>query len=123
MNDSQIILKIIVEKINEVGLTEKDCLKSCGIGLNFLTDWKSGKSKFPSYDKIVKLSQYLNIDLDYLFLNKKASKYTFTKSDIDFINKFKTLNDIDQKRILKQIDSFLQDYTDDEIEVKNAETA
>lgn len=114
MNDSQTILKIIVENINNSGLSEKDCLKVCSIGANFLTDWKSGKSKFPSYDKIVKLAQYLNIDLDYLFLNKEQSKYTFTKSDIDFIGKFKALSGIDQKRILKQIDSFLQDYTDDE---------
>lgn len=123
MNDSQEILKIIVENINNNGLSEKDCLKACGIGANFLTDWKSGKSKFPSYDKIIKLSQFLKIDLDYLFLNKENTKYNFTKSEIDFMSKFKILNDIDQKRILKQIDSFLQDYTDDEKEAKNTEIA
>lgn len=123
MNDSQMILKIIVENINKAGLTEKECLKACDIGLNFLTDWKSGKSKFPSYDKIVKLSQFLKIDLNYLFLGETRQMQNLNKSEIELFEKFKMLYDIDQKRVLKQIDTFLQDYPDDEKEAKNAETA
>ena len=58
MNDTQKIIKIIVENIEKAGITEKDCLKACGIGGNFFTDVRSGKSKCPTYDKIIKLSKY-----------------------------------------------------------------
>ena len=74
MNNSQEILKILLQYIQKNGTTEKQCLTNCDINTSFLTDWKGGRLKNPSYDKIVKLAEYLNIDLNVLFLGTTNNK-------------------------------------------------
>ncbi len=71
MNSSYEILDILLQYIQKNGTTEKQCLIDCNINTSFLTDWKNGRLKNPSYDKIVKLAKYLNIDLNLLFLGKE----------------------------------------------------
>lgn len=67
MNNSQEILNILLQNIQRKGITEKACLNECNINTSFLTDWKNGRLKNPSYDKIVKISVFLNLDLNYVF--------------------------------------------------------
>jgi len=64
------VLETILTLIRKKGVTEKECLKQCGINTSFLTDWKNGRIKNPSYDKLVKIAQYLDVSLDYLLLGK-----------------------------------------------------
>lgn len=71
MNNSYEILDVLLQYIQKNGTTEKQCLIDCNINTSFLTDWKGGRLKNPSYDKIVKLAKYLNIDLNLLFLGEE----------------------------------------------------
>lgn len=66
MNSSEDILNILRNSIKSQGFTEKECLQATQINTSFLTDWKKGKIKAPSYDKIVKLAVYLQLSLDFL---------------------------------------------------------
>lgn len=92
-----------------------------GLKNSAFSDWKSGKSQsFRKY--LIEISEFFDVSLDYLAYGKEVvSQLSDTESDL--IKKFKILNDIDQKRVLKQIDTFLQDYPDYAKEAKNAETA
>ncbi len=58
-------LGTILSLIKEHHLTEKELLKQCDINTSF-TDWKNGRIKKPSYDKLLKIAQYFNVSLDYL---------------------------------------------------------
>lgn len=60
------VLENILFLVKKYNITEKQLLKQCGINTSFLTDWKNGRIKNPSYDKLVKIAQYLNVSLDYL---------------------------------------------------------
>lgn len=72
------VLNRLLDAINKNGLNEKDPLIACGINTNLFVDWKKkvkeGKTMYPSYDKIAKLSAYLNLSLDYVILGEDSSK-------------------------------------------------
>lgn len=76
MNSSDEILNLLIHTIQSCNLTEKECLKATNINTSFLTDWKKGKIKAPAYDKIVKLAEYLDLSLDFLFLGKGDERPT-----------------------------------------------
>lgn len=113
VNNSQEILDIIVNSIPK-DKSEKDCLKACGINTSFLTDWKNGRIKNPSYDKIVKLAVFLNIDLYQLFIGQKSNTIQYNNNvspslDIveqSLINDFRKLYTENQNVILSNIDCF-----------------
>lgn len=91
-----------------------------GLSNSITTKWRKGA--IPKSEVLLKLVDYFNCSIDYLLFGKENYP-ELTNMEIELIKKFKILNDIDQKRVLKQIDTFLQDYTNDEIEAKNAEIA
>lgn len=105
MNNSQEILDIIMQKITKSGLTAKECLISCDINTSFLTDWKNGKTKTPSYDKIIKLAEYLDIDFYYLFLGiEKNNDMTKTNSlsseESELLQYFRKLSVQERSRLI-----------------------
>lgn len=108
MNSSQRILEIIVENINNKKITEKDCLIACDINYSFLTQWKNGKIKLPSYDKIVKLAQYLEIDLDYLFYDKKIQKDVFSEDKQRLLEMYDLLTEREQGEILGELKTLIR---------------
>jgi phage repressor protein C with HTH and peptisase S24 domain len=105
VHDSQKVLGIILHNIQNVGLTEKECLISCGINTSFLTDWKSNKIKTPSYDKIVKLSRFLNIDLNQLLL---GSRFEQTEEEKILLKYFNELKPMQKGIILGKAEAFYE---------------
>lgn len=81
MNNSYDILDVLLQYIQKNGATEKQCLIDCNINTSFLADWKGGRLKNPSYDKIVKLAKYLNIDLNLLFLGEESQTNELTADE------------------------------------------
>ncbi len=111
MNDSQKILNIIIKNVKESNLSEKECLLACGINTSFLTDWKNNKVKFPSYDKLVKIAQYLNIDLYELFLGEAKNSFSkLSPEEQECMEKFNRLTDIDKGKIIERMDVMYSGY-------------
>ena len=81
MNNSKVILSILLQSIQKRGITEKDCLKSCGINTSFLTDWKTEKIKNPSIDKVVKLAIFLDLDLNELLLGTNKNTLCLSEDE------------------------------------------
>lgn len=61
MTISQRIFNVMEQK----HLKQSDLAKYIGIASSFVIDWKK-KSSIPSADKIVKISEFLNVSIDYL---------------------------------------------------------
>ncbi len=65
-NINDIVLSVIIEKIKEKGLTEKDVLKTANISTSFLSDWKNHRISSPAFDKIYRIIKVLGIDFNSL---------------------------------------------------------
>lgn len=61
MTISQRIFNVMEQK----HLKQSDLAKYIGITSSFVIDWKK-KGSIPSADKIVKISEFLNVSIDYL---------------------------------------------------------
>lgn len=61
MTISQRIFNVMEQK----HLKQSDLAKYIGIASSSVTDWKK-KGSIPSADKIVKISEFLNVSIDYL---------------------------------------------------------
>ncbi|HAQ39629.1 MAG TPA: hypothetical protein DCM73_01545 [Clostridiales bacterium] len=115
------VLETILFLIKQNGITEKELLKQCNINTSFLTDWKSGRIKNPSYDKLVKIARYFNVSIDYLLnqpqrapnLNKNMFSPNSKKMDFTSIIMENSLTGPDQCERPKL------DLSDNEIELIN----
>lgn len=125
MRNSQEILEIIMHYIDKNGKTAKDCLISCDINTSFLTDWKNGKLKNPSYDKIVKLAEFLNIDISYLFIGKETQSEThiLTQDKIRLIEMYDMLTDIEKGEILGELKHMIKEKQFLQPEIRTAQIA
>lgn len=108
MNNGKIMLAKILQNIQLTGITEKECLKSCGINTSFLTDWKSEKIKNPSVDKIVKLAVFLNIDLYDLLLGKKTAAVNLSENEKKLLNAYNNLSDEDKARVSERAETLAE---------------
>lgn len=108
MNNSKIMLEKILQNIQNIGITEKECLKSCGINTSFLTDWKNEKIKNPSVDKIIKLAVFLNIDLYDLFLGKSPAVINLNEKEKKLLNNYNCLNDEDKIRVSERAETLAE---------------
>ncbi|MGN0597088.1 MAG: helix-turn-helix domain-containing protein [Ruminiclostridium sp.] len=110
MNNSKIILDIILKNIQKTGRTEKQCLIDCNINTSFLTDWKNEKIKNPSIDKIVKLSEYLKIDLNYLLLGKSNSSHhkELSSEEIEMLDLFNKVDSFGRIRLLERAETLAE---------------
>lgn len=93
------ILCRILQLIEEKKLKEKDLLIATSINTSFLTDWKKGRLKNPSCDKLIKISQYLNVSLDYLLTGSDFSAPTLSKTENTILNMYRSLNEKNQIKI------------------------
>lgn len=109
MNNSQEILNIIMQHIDKSGKTSKECLISCGINTSFLTDWKNGKIKTPSYDKVVKLAEFLNIDLSFLFIGKEKSP-SLPNDEQELLSYYKKLPEREQMKLIGRASALAEMY-------------
>lgn len=108
MNNSKIILDIILKSIQKKGITEKQCLVECNINTSFLTDWKNEKIKNPSIDKIIKLSEYLNIDLNYMLLGKEVYINDLSDEEYSLLEMYNKVDKEDKIRIMERAKTLLE---------------
>jgi transcriptional regulator, cro/CI family len=63
-------MKLISERLKflrkEKNLTQTELGEKVGIKRNTYSDWENGKTE-PSFDNLVKLADFFNVSLDWLF--------------------------------------------------------
>lgn len=117
MNNSQEILDIIMQYITKSGKTSKECLVSCGINTSFLTDWKNNKIKTPAYDKIVKLADFLSIDIGWLFTGEEKSS-SLPDDEFELLTYYKELPEREQMKLIGRASALAEVYKEQVEELK-----
>lgn len=64
MSISDAARDLILQTLEARGISDRQCLMACGIKSSFLADWKSGKAKNPTFEKVYPIFQYLGLSLD-----------------------------------------------------------
>lgn len=108
MNNSKVILSILLQSIQKRGITEKDCLKSCGINTSFLTDWKTEKIKNPSIDKVVKLAIFLDLDLNELLLGTNKTTLCLSEDETRLLFIYNKLSSSDKIRVSERAETLAE---------------
>ena len=89
----------ILAELNLRGITEKECLLRAGVNTSLLTDWKKGRFKYPSYDKMVKIAQYLDISLDYLLTGIEPPPKELTEDQHELLKLYDALTEVQKAEI------------------------
>ncbi len=55
---------LIISTLEERGISDRACLVGSGLTLTFLADWRSGKVRNPSFDKVCRIFKYLGLSID-----------------------------------------------------------
>ncbi len=99
------------------GVSAYRVAKETGISQASLSDWKSGKVKQPSADKLQKIADYFGVTVDYLLGNDP----TTTPKDIELQN---YLEELRTRPELKMLFSLTKNATKEDVEkaVKIIET-
>lgn len=91
-------LKSICE---EKGISFNTVIKECNISSGNISKWKSGGE--PRAESLKKISEYLNVSIDYL-LGMKDTELLLTKEEAELIIKYRMLPGGSQVVILSNIE-------------------
>lgn len=90
-----------------------------------VTAWKQGS--IPKIEILQQIAGYFNVTVGFLFDGKeKSSKSEFTDLELELLEKFNRLLDVDKGRILDRMETIYDSYSSEQkenAEIKNAETA
>lgn len=104
-NMNNILLTNILTIINAKGITEKECLEKAGLSTSYLSDWKSGKSKNPTFDRIYRIAKVLDEPIDKLisFGNSVTEHPSYDNLSPDEYNLLNTYREMDEtgKKLLQ----------------------
>lgn len=90
-------------------------LKELKMGTANGTFWKNGSS--PSGDVLVQISEFLGVSVDYLLTGKeKSSKPDLSDIELELLEKFNRLLEIDKGRMLDRMETIYQSYTPEQKE-------
>ncbi len=70
--------------MNKKNVTPYNVSKNTGIATSTLSDWKNGKS-MPKPDKMQRIADYLDLNLEYLLTGKEPVDLIFTDNNAEFI--------------------------------------
>lgn len=104
--ESNPMLKKILHAIEERRITEKECLIKSQVNTSFLSDWKNGKIKSPPFDKIYRISRFLNLSLDLLADNSPPPG-ELPEAEQFLLNGFRKLDQLEQQIIMGKISEML----------------
>ena len=101
MDFCESILNIILKSIQEKCLSEYSVAKSCSLNASFFSDWKSGRRKCPSFEKVYAILKFLKISIDSLNIENCTYEYVDEHKDKNIVDvqSTVTLND-DEMRVL-----------------------
>lgn len=98
--------EIFEQLLQKKGISAYRVARETGISQASLSDWKSGKVKRPSIDKLQKIAEYLDCSVDYLLGRDKSSNKTITLDET--IMAYMKLDEIDRAEIKGTIKQMLK---------------
>lgn len=90
-NINDVLLANILKLLKDKGLTEKDCAVGASLSNSYFSDWKSGKSKNPAFDKIYRIANFLDISIDFLVYSRNSSEKPSVTDDLS-LDEYSLLN-------------------------------
>ena len=103
---NDLILERILETLKNKGITEKELLTALKINTSFLTDWKKGRLKSPSVDKIILIANYLNLSLDWLASGKYSASYNL--EELKILSDYKMISAENKEAVQTLLDLFVK---------------
>lgn len=108
------LLRIVLTALDESGISDYKLVRDCGLGSAFMSDWRHGRRKSPSFDKALKILKYLHIDVNTMDLENGTFSYikdkpssdgssqvlNLTQDELRIITKYRAL-DLDSKDAVK----------------------
>lgn len=100
INTSQENLDSVIERILELvdksGLKDKEILKKMDISnSSMISDWRTGRSKSPTIQNIVKFASFFNVSTDYLLTGQKKYDY-LSQKELEWLELYKQLSLADE---------------------------
>lgn len=99
-------IKLLIE---QEGITEKELTSRLGIANSTFTDWRKKTKGNYSMETVVKIADYFNVSLDWLVRGdqKYAPQIKMRGSELELLNKFKSLPSESQASAIAYIDGIL----------------
>ena len=99
----------------EKGTTPTALALKLGLSKGNTTSWKKGGN--PSVEILMQLSDELNCTTDYLLTGKeKSSKSELSDLELELLEKFNKLEEVDKGRILDRMETIFESYSPEQKE-------
>ncbi len=95
--------------LDEKGLKNADVARATGISNMTLSDWKNGKST-PKQDKLMKIAEFLDVNLEYLMTGKEIPNASLTDDFTMLIEFYNSSNKDGQTRIMEYAKMIAKEY-------------
>lgn len=105
----------LVAVCNQKDVSITNLTKELGISSGNISKWKSGG--VPKGDTLLLFSDKLSVSVDYLLTGKeKSSKPDLSDIELELLEKFNRLLEIDKGRMLDRMETIYQSYTPEQKE-------
>ena len=104
--DTTLIYNKIKELVEKNGITANKLLLDCKINSSFLNDLKSKNVK-PSIEKILKISEYFNVSIDYLVTGTQSIE-TVPVDQQELLDLYNQLDPIKQAEFKGELKVYLK---------------
>ncbi|MCR4719853.1 MAG: hypothetical protein K5768_09520 [Firmicutes bacterium] len=92
MNVDSIIYQNLEHLLEKNGITERQCVVTCGLNLNYFVNYRKGRTKHFKIHDLMVLADFFDVDINYLCSFKNTR-------DEFFVPKYK-LKQCDEKMLL-----------------------
>lgn len=108
------IVQNITNVIDKTPITLTEIERQCGFPKSSIRKWSEN---IPSISKVAKVAELLNVSLDILYYGKeKSSSSELKNEELELLEKFNKLLDIDKGRILDRMESIFESYSPEQKE-------
>lgn len=110
-----LLISNIQNLCNKKNISVDKMLKECTLKPSVVDNMKKGS--FPSIDKVYLIAEYFNVSVDYLLTGKEQnSSSNLTDEELELLDKFRHLLEIDKGRILERIETIYASYSPEQKE-------
>lgn len=106
--NTDILLNNILFFLKSKGISEKECLIRSNISTSFFSDWKAGRLKSPTFDKIFRISQTLEVSIDTLLSPQKKENTSLLTHDLspdeyNLLHTYRTMDETGKKLLQDEL--------------------